>query len=253
MAPALVRFVLCLTVGLTAACNKDGNSKKTTDALNATSPTGVMSIEGMYTYMADAGVLQDCATGVRWRVATEGDNATLEAAYANARSKPGAPLLVTVEGRLELRPRIDKGGKENVLIVERFDRVWPREVCGSLVPARLEGVVWSLLELNGKPIVVSPETQAPTLEFNAAKKSAYGFGGCNRFFGSYDKGADKTLTLGSLGATRMACPGSGNQEQAFLTALGQVDRYEIHGSKLLLYRGTTVLARFQAQNLLKTE
>ena len=117
----------------------------------------------------------------------------------------------------------------------------------------LENVYWALLELNGKPIVVTSDAKAPYLELNAAKKSAYGFGGCNRFFGSYDVGKHQALTFGAIGATRMACPESMNEEQELFTVLGQTTRYEIHGSKLLLYAGQNVVARFQARDLLNTD
>ena len=117
----------------------------------------------------------------------------------------------------------------------------------------LENVYWALLELNGKPIVVISDAKAPYLELNAAKKSAYGFGGCNRFFGSYDVGKDQALTFGAIGATRMACPEGMNEEQELFIVLGQTTRYEIHGSKLLLYAGQNVVARFQARDLLKTD
>ena len=234
-----------------ASCKKGEVGSPASDAANA-NPSSVLSLAGMYRTMADASVFEDCATGVKWRVATEGDNAALESAYARARTAPGAPVLVTVDGTIELRGKVDAIGQENVLVVRRFDRVWPRETCGSIAPARLEGVVWSLLELDGKTVTVAPDAEAPSLELNAAKKSAYGFGGCNRFFGSYELGKHRALSFGPIGATRMLCPGGDNQEQAYLTALGKVTRYDIHGSKLLLYADDVVVARFQAANLLTT-
>lgn len=127
------------------------------------------------------------------------------------------------------------------------------ETAGSMTPVALENVSWALLELNGKPIVVTSDATAPYLELNAAKKSAYGFGGCNRFFGSYEVGKDQALTFGAIGATRMACRDGMNQEQELFTVLGQTTRYRIDGSKLLLYAGDDVVARFQAQDLLKTD
>lgn len=250
-----VRWSWCLGLAamiVATGCKKDDAGRPANSA-SGQSPSGVVTLEGMYRYMADAGLFEDCATGVTWRVATDGDNTALESAYAKARPDAGSPLLVTVDGRLELQKKPDGVDMENVLIVERFDRIWPRETCGSLTPTRLEGVVWSLLELNAKPIVVASEATAPSLELNAAKKSAYGFGGCNRFFGSYEVGKHKALKFGPLGATRMLCPAGDNQEQAYLTVLGKVTRYDIHGSKLLLYAGDQVVARFQAQNLLKTD
>lgn len=253
----LVHLGVGLSLAAMLACagckNEKGTSTAADTSTEGTSPSSTLALEGMFSYMADAGVFEDCATGVRWRVATEGDNAALESAYSRARDEPGEALLVTVDARLELREKIDRTGKEEVLIVERFDRVWPRETCGSLLPAGLAGSYWSLLELNGKPIVVAEGATAPYLELNEAKKSAYGFGGCNRFFGSYQTGKDRALTFGSLGSTRMACPDGTNQEQEFFDALTKVSRYEIQGSKLLLYAGSTVVARFQARNLLKTD
>ena len=76
--------------------------------------------------------------------------------------------------------------------------------------------------------------KAPYLELNSKKASAYGFGGCNRFFGTYQT-SGKSLTLGAMGATRMACPDGMDQEQELFTVLGSVTRYEIHGSKLMLF------------------
>ena len=208
-------------------------------------PSGQMSLQGMFSYMADAGVFMDCATRESWPVAHEGDNAALERAYGSAKIEPGSPLLVTVEGRLEKRPKVDSRGTVTNLIVDRFVRTWPRETCGSMKPATLEDTRWALLELNGKTITVTVNDKAPFLEMSSAKASAYGFGGCNRFFGSYEV-SGKSLRFGAMGATRMACPEGMDQEQDLFTALEATTRYEIHGSKLLLYADETLLARFEA-------
>jgi heat shock protein HslJ len=205
-----------------------------------------MSLQGMYSYMADAGVFVDCATREQWPVAHEGDNAALERAYGDAEIAPGTPLLVTVEGGLDLRPKVDRRGKETTLIVQRFVRTWPRETCGSMGPVTLEDTRWALLELSGETINVEVNDKAPYLELNAKKASAYGFGGCNRFFGSYET-AGKSLTFGAMGATRMACPEGMDQEQELFTVLGTVTRYEIHGSKLMLFADKKLVARFEAR------
>ena len=253
----LWRFSLvgALAVAFTlSGCKKGKGSSAANDAASQEAdPSSVMTVDGMYTYMADAGIFEDCATGEKWPVATEGDNAALERAYTSSGVEPGSPLLVTVDGRVDLRRKVDGPGSEYVLIVERFVRVRPRETCGSMTPVSLENVSWALLELNGKPIVVTSDATTPYLELNANKKSAYGFGGCNRFFGSYEVGEHQALTFGALGATRMACPEGMNQEQALFTMLGQTNRYEIHGSKLLLYADDAVVARFQARDLMKTD
>ena len=211
-------------------------------------PSGTMSLQGMYSYMADAGTFVDCATREQWPVATEGDNAALERAYGEAKIAPGSPLLVTVEGRLEERPRVDRRGKETNLVVDRFVRTWPRETCGSMKKAMLEGTHWELLEINGKSITVRVNDKAPYLELNSTKASAYGFGGCNRFFGSYEA-TERSLKFGAMGATRMACPEDQGQEQELFRAIDATTRYEIHGSKLLLFSDEgIVVARFEARD-----
>lgn len=201
----------------------------------------------MYAYMADAAVFADCATGQRWPVATERDNASLERAYLDAKPAPGVPLLVTVEGRLASRPKVDHPGEEPHLIVERFVRTWPDETCETMGRAVLEGNRWELVELRGRAVVTREGVASPYLELNATKSSAYGFGGCNRFFGSYEA-TEETLKLSSMGATRMACPEVMDQEQELFRALDATTRYEIHGSELLLFSEETLVARFEARD-----
>ena len=229
-----------------SACKKGKDTVNPSEKREPAPPSGTMSLQGMYSYMADAGTFEDCATRERWPVAQEGDNASLERAYGEAKIAPGSPLLVTIEGGLDARPRVDRRGKETTLIVQRFVRTWPRETCGSMGPVTLEDTRWALLELNGKTIRVEVNDKAPYLELNAKKASAYGFGGCNRFFGTYQT-SGQSLTLGAMGATRMACPEGMDQEQELFTVLGAVTRYEIHGSKLMIFADKKLLARFEAR------
>ncbi len=247
------RITQLLALGVLAGLLALSGCKKGKDSSTAADekrepppPSGTMSLQGTYSYMADAGFFVDCATQEQWPVATEGDNATLERAYRKAKIAPGTPLLVTVEGGLDSRPRVDGRGTETTLIIQRFVRTWPRETCGSMQHVTLEDTTWALLELNGKTITVKVNDKAPYLELNSNKASAYGFGGCNRFFGSYET-AGSSLTLGALGATRMACPEGMDQEQELFTALGSITRYEIHGSKLMLFADKALVARFEAR------
>ncbi|HWO57398.1 MAG TPA: copper resistance protein NlpE N-terminal domain-containing protein [bacterium] len=86
-------------------------------------------LHGMYTYLADAGQITECLTRLRLPVAAAGDNAALERSYSFARSAPGEPMLVSVEGRIINRPRADGAGKEQALVVDKFLSVWPGESC----------------------------------------------------------------------------------------------------------------------------
>ena len=45
----------------------------------------------------------------------------------------------------------------------------------------------------------------------------------------------------------MACPEGMDQEQELFTALSSTTRYEIHGSKLLLFADKALVARFEAR------
>jgi heat shock protein HslJ len=247
------RITQLFALSVLAAALTLSGCKKGKDSSNAADekrepppPSGTMSLQGMYSYMADAGIFVDCATHEQWPVAHEGDNATLEREYGKAKIAPGAPLLVTVEGGLDLRPKVGGRGKETTLIIGRFVRTWPRETCGGVQPVTLEDTTWALLELNGKTITVEVHDKAPYLELNSKKASSYGFGGCNRFFGSYET-SGASLTFGAMGATRMACPEGMDQEQELLTALGSTTRYEIHGSKLMLFADQTLVARLEAR------
>lgn len=253
--PRIMKWTITTRVfagGLVAAsmfCGCKGGKQSATavePAREAPATSETVRLHGMYSYMADAASFVDCATGARWPVATEGDNATLEQAYLDARAAPGAPLLVTVEGRLESRPKMDGPGTETALIVERFIGVPPSKDCQGIEAITLEDTRWELLELKGTPVVVGRDGKAPYLELNSSKASAYGFGGCNRFFGSYES-TGQTLELGALGATRMACPDGMNREQELFATLATVNRYEIRGTTLLLFAGDKLVARFEGR------
>lgn len=86
-------------------------------------------MHGMYTYMADAGWFTECLSRLHIAVAQEADNADLERQYSFARNEPGEAILVSVEGRIVNRPKIDGTGKEQVLVVDRFLNLWAGETC----------------------------------------------------------------------------------------------------------------------------
>lgn len=73
-----------------------------------------------------------------------------------------------------------------------------------------------------------------------------GFGGCNRFNGTYLLESKRGIKLTGLISTRMYCPESINQEQMLLQALSTASSYKIKGRKLSLYAGTQLVATFEA-------
>jgi copper homeostasis protein (lipoprotein) len=94
-----------------------------------------LAMRGMFRYLADAGMFHECLTGRRMPVVQETDNAALERAYAGARSEPGAPLLVNLEGRIARRAPMEGAGMVDTLVVERFINVWPGQDCKGPLPA----------------------------------------------------------------------------------------------------------------------
>ncbi|MCZ6805560.1 MAG: hypothetical protein O7F08_01295, partial [Deltaproteobacteria bacterium] len=101
----LVLSALALTLGL-AACKKGKDAETAADAkpTRPPSPSGTMSLRGNYIHAGTIGTFQDCTTGEQWRVAHEGDNGALEQAYLESKVPLGSPLLVTLEGGIDLRP-----------------------------------------------------------------------------------------------------------------------------------------------------
>jgi len=125
-----LRIAICGLIAATAC--KNGKETETAAAeppKRPASPSGTMSLHGSYSQVGDIGTFRDCATGEEWSVAHEGDSVALEEAYAASGVPEGAPLVVTVEGGIDYRPRFDGSGQEIVLIVARFVRLGPGEVC----------------------------------------------------------------------------------------------------------------------------
>ena len=205
-----------------------------------------LAMRGMYRYLADAGRFTECLTGRRLPVAQEADNAALERAYGEARRQPGEELLVTLEGRIAQRPKIEGEGTEPTLVVERTTGVWPGETCGARFDtAPLENSYWKLTRLRDQPVIVAPRQREPHMILRAQDQQLSGSGGCNLLAGSYRVEGER-LTFGPAASTMMACPEGMATEQAFFEALGQVKSFKIVGEHLELFDADGVLlARFE--------
>ena len=81
---------------------------------------------------------------------------------------------------------------------------------------------------------------------NSKTKRIAGFGGCNRFTGTYQQIGDR-LTFGKMAMTFMACPEEMDTERDFIGALEQVRSWKILGSYLELIDGNgAALTRLEA-------
>jgi uncharacterized lipoprotein YbaY/heat shock protein HslJ len=204
--------------------------------------------QGLYTYMADAGMFVDCATGERLPVAQEGDNAALERAYSAARKAPGAALLAVVEGRVEVRTPME-GAARPTLIVERFVSVGEGTCGNEQSTAVLENTYWKLVRLGATPVTVAEKQQEPYFVLQPETGRVIGSGGCNRMTGSYTLSGAK-LTFRQMAGTMMACLEGMDVEREFHKALQQVASWRIEGETLELFdAGGVSIAQFESRYL----
>jgi copper homeostasis protein (lipoprotein) len=200
---------------------------------------------GMFTYMADAGMFTDCATGARVPVAQESDNAALERAYLTASPAPAAPVLITVEGFIADRPPMEGNKKVKSLVVTRYLNAWPGETCqSSTVKTPLVNTYWKLVSVAGDTVGTHEDQREVHMLLELEESQVRGFAGCNQFFGSYETAGD-TLRFGQLASTMAMCPYM-DAETAFFQALEKVAGYEILGESLELRWGDGTVIRFQA-------
>jgi copper homeostasis protein (lipoprotein) len=207
-------------------------------------------MRGLYSYLADAALFEDCETGRRYPVAFEGDHAALERAYLATRSEPGQPVFVVLRGRIEPRPPMEGDGEVPTLVVTGSGRFYPGETCGNPgATAELQDMYWKLVRLDGDPVVRLPDRREPHLVLHTADRRLAGSTGCNRLMGTYELDGDR-LAFGPIATTKMACPGDGGQEARLLAALEAVTTWRIEGIHLeLLDADGTVRARLEATPL----
>ena len=108
----------------------------------------------------------------------------------------------------------------------------------------LIGTEWQLIQLDGR--AVKPEEGKFTVTLLAEGNRLTGVGACNRLTGAYKTDGKRTLKVGPLAATMMACPGM-EQEDAFTKALEATTHYDMDGPMLLLLGDGELKAVFQAK------
>ncbi len=201
-------------------------------------------MRGMFTYLADAAVFEDCDTARRLPVAMEEDYLALERAYMEKRSEPGQALLVKVEGRIVERVNME-GPPRPMLVVDRFVGLATGETCGEPPKnAPFEGTYWKLILLNGTAMVPGRKSREAHLVFQTEGR-LLGSDGCNRLFGSYSLEKD-TIRFGEMGGTLMACS-EAVRDRELRAALEKAVKWYVRDSHLELRSGQDeLLARFEA-------
>jgi heat shock protein HslJ len=98
----------------------------------------------------------------------------------------------------------------------------------------ITGIDWQMqtLSLDGNQVGLAGTT--PTISFED-KGDAGGSNGCNSYGGSYATTADGGISFGPMFQTEIGCqPDVAAVEQAFMTAIGRVDRWSIAAETLTL-------------------
>jgi copper homeostasis protein (lipoprotein) len=207
-----------------------------------------VTMRGMYRYMADAALFEECVSGRRFQVAQEGDNLALERAYLDARREPGEPLLVSLQGRIAERPAMEGDAMVLTVVPERFLGVRPGETCGARRPtAKLENTYWKLTRLGNEPVLIGAMQREPHVVLHSADLRVAGFSGCNNINGSF-KVDDDQISFGPMATTMLACVEGADTERAFLKALEGVSTWRVIGEHLdFLSSAGELVARFEAR------
>lgn len=110
----------------------------------------------------------------------------------------------------------------------------------------LTETTWKLTELYGQPVKAAQPGKEPYLVLTAQDSRIQGFGGCNRFAGSYELKDGFRIRFSGIAATMMACPAM-EIESEFFKALQETDNYSLGGNNMSLNRARMApLARFEA-------
>ena len=210
------------------------------EAAPAAAPEGSRLRSGAFRYFADAAAFKDCRTGAEIPVLMEGGYRDLEAAYLRLRAGPAAPLIVTVEGRIEARTGME-GPPRPHLVVERFLAAWPGETCArNRADAPLLDTEWKIVVLDGEALTPIEHAREANLVLHSGPgRAASATVGCNRMAGAFETGPGGALKFGAFATTMMACPPPLDaREQALAKALAATRAYAIAGSALVLYDET---------------
>jgi copper homeostasis protein (lipoprotein) len=211
---------------------------------------GPMRLRGMLRYFADAATLDECRTGRRWSVMIEADFLALERAYLAQRAAGGGEwLLATLQARIDEREPEPGLPPREVLVVERFERLWPRETCAedTAAAAVLLNTRWRLVEIDGRALRLDEGQREPFLQLSLQGNRVSGFGGCNPFSGRFEQRGE-ALRLQSLASGPRACDArAAAQEAAYLAALREISALRIVGDALRLNDAQgSVRLRFEA-------
>ena len=111
--------------------------------------------------------------------------------------------------------------------------------------ASLRGTRWKVIAINSNAYKASAGQREVYIRFRNAENNAEGFAGCNSFTGSFEAESGR-IKLGPMAVTAMACINEMETEQQFLKALEEINRYDIRGDTMRLYKDEIIVVHLEA-------
>ncbi|EAS43324.1 META domain-containing protein [Photobacterium profundum] len=131
----------------------------------------------------------------------------------------------------------------------KLDRVAHNKTTDTVDNAAFTDTYWALMQLSGQDAKLGAEEKEVFIQFASEGNAAHGFSGCNSFKGSFEIDKGK-LSMGSVAATQMMCMDDMDQEQAFLSAMGQFASYSVQGEALTVRNNQgEVVATFESRDM----
>lgn len=196
-----------------------------------------LRLHGMFLYFADSARFEDCLTGRNFPVAMEGDYLALERAYMDAkRPGPGAPIMSSFEGAVEMRPPMEGPRPVPTVIVRRFIGVFPGQTCErAMATASLGDQYWRVVSLRGRKVAPAPRAREPHLIVRSRGEGYSAGGGCPTVRGSVRVDGNR-IAFGPPAPAATSCEGkAGAVHRALVEALGDARSWSIHAQVLELF------------------
>jgi uncharacterized lipoprotein NlpE involved in copper resistance len=146
-----------------------------------------LGLHGMFRYLADAAMFEECLTGRRYPVAMEGDYLALERAYlARPDATAAAPVMASFDGEITQRPAMDGTGTVPTVVVRRFVGLWPGQTCErAMSHASLAPQYWRIVSLHGAAVGTKADPREPHLILRVDAGGYVASAGDGRIAGEY--------------------------------------------------------------------
>jgi len=193
-----------------------------------------LGLHGMFRYLADAALFEECLTGRTYPVAMTGDYLNLERAYLRAEKvEPGAPLLATFEGDIGLQPAMEGDRLIPTVSVRRYIGLFPDQSCErSMSQASLTNTYWKIVRFGEAPVAPVGDNREPHMLLRGPERGYTATAGCNQFGGNYQVEGDR-IQFNPGPATLMACPPPlAELEDTLVGVLGSARSWAIYSQVL---------------------